>query len=87
MVLCKKCNKRPAVVFIQQGVGTNARNEGYCLTCAHALGIKPVDDMLKQFGLSENELESMEEHFAGFLGQQADMEGLQIEEEIGRAHV
>ncbi len=70
MVLCKKCKKRPAIVFIQQMDGDTSKSDGYCLTCAHELGIKPVDDMIRQFGISENELEGLEERFAGFIGEQ-----------------
>lgn len=76
MKLCAKCKKRPAVVFVQQMVGDETRNEGYCLTCAHEIGIAPVDDMMKQFGISESELESMEERFAGFVGE-SGVENLQ----------
>lgn len=65
MVMCKKCNKRPAVVFVQRQEGTETKSEGYCLTCAHEMGIKPVDDMMKQFGISSEDLETMEERFSG----------------------
>lgn len=69
MMLCKKCNKRPAIVFVQHMEGANTKSDGYCLTCAHDLGIKPVNDMMKQFGISESDLENMEERFAGFVGE------------------
>ncbi|MDL2253556.1 ATP-dependent Clp protease ATP-binding subunit [Ruminococcaceae bacterium OttesenSCG-928-I18] len=68
-MMCKKCNKRPAIVFIQRMEGEESHSDGYCLTCAHDLGIKPVDDMIKQFGISENDLENLEERFAGFVGE------------------
>lgn len=83
MTMCKKCNKRPAVVFVQHQIDGETKNDGYCLTCAHEMGIKPVDDMIKQFGLSEKELESMEEHFAGFIGQ--NMEGMENMEALSEA--
>lgn len=67
MVMCKRCNKRPAVVFVQRADDGETGSEGYCLTCAHELGIKPVDDMIKQFGISDKDLENMEEHFAGIM--------------------
>ena len=28
------------------------KQEGYCLHCARELHIKPVDDLMKQFGMS-----------------------------------
>ena len=69
MMICVKCKKRPAIVFVQQMDGEGNKSQGYCLTCAHELGIKPVDDMIKQFGISDNDLESIEERFAGFMGE------------------
>ncbi len=68
MMMCKKCNKRPAIVFIQRMEGAENHSEGYCLTCAKELGIKPVNDMIQQFGISDNDIESLEEHFAGVMG-------------------
>ncbi len=61
MVLCAKCKERPAVVFVTRMDGQDSQNEGYCLTCARELGIKPVNDMLDKFGIGEEELEQMEQ--------------------------
>ena len=72
-MLCVKCNKRPAIVFIQKLDGGESKSEGYCLTCAREMGIKPVYDLMKQFGISDNDLESMEERFAGMM-QGGDMD-------------
>ena len=41
-MLCSKCNKRPAVVFVSNSA--DGQSKGYCLTCAKELGIKPVED-------------------------------------------
>ncbi len=68
-MICTKCKKRPAIVFIQRMDGEGSHSDGYCLTCAHNLGIKPVDDMIKQFGISDGDLENLEERFAGFMGE------------------
>uniref|UniRef100_S0DDC3 Putative ATPase family protein n=1 Tax=termite gut metagenome TaxID=433724 RepID=S0DDC3_9ZZZZ len=75
MMMCTKCKKRPAIVFIQRMDGEGNHSDGYCLTCAHNLGIKPVDDMIKQFGITDTDLENLEERFAGFMGE-GGMEGL-----------
>ena len=68
-MICTKCKKRPAIVFIQRMDGDGTHSDGYCLTCARSLGVKPVDDMIKQFGISDADLENMEEKFAGFMGE------------------
>ena len=67
-MLCIRCKKRTAIVFVQRMDGTgNAKQEGYCLTCARELGIKPVEDLMKRFGVSDEDLENMEERMSNFM--------------------
>ena len=66
-MLCNKCQKRPAIVFVQRMENGEMKNEGYCLSCARELGIKPLDDIMKQFGISGEDLEAMEDRFAGMM--------------------
>ena len=58
-MLCSRCHKRPAVVFISPSVNSGDP-QGLCLTCAKELGIKPVNDLLEKMGLNEEQLDSME---------------------------
>lgn len=58
-MVCARCNKRPAVIFIQRMIGDQMKQEGYCLRCARELHIKPVDDLMKQFGMSEQDMDNM----------------------------
>ena len=64
---CIRCKKRPAVVFIQRREGEKTINDGYCLSCAKEIGIKPIQDLMKQFGMSDEDLANMEDRFAGFM--------------------
>ena len=50
------------------------KQEGLCLVCARELGIKPVDDIMKKMGISDEELESMEKIMADMmpLGEEGD---------------
>ena len=66
-MICIKCNKRPAVVFLQRLEAGETKNEGYCLSCAQKMGLKPIDDMMKQFGISPEDLENMEEQMSSFM--------------------
>ncbi len=66
-MLCARCKKRTAVVFIQRMDNGKPVQEGYCLTCAKAMHIQPVDDLMKRFGMSDQDLENMEERMASFL--------------------
>jgi len=49
-MVCIRCQKRPAIIFIQRMDNGQMKQEGYCLHCARELHIKPVDDLMKQFG-------------------------------------
>ena len=66
-MLCVRCKKRTAVVFVQRMENGKPLQEGYCLTCARAMHIQPVDDLMKQFGMSDQDLENMEERMSSFL--------------------
>ncbi|MBE6762853.1 MAG: ATP-dependent Clp protease ATP-binding subunit [Ruminococcaceae bacterium] len=72
-MICKRCNKRPAVVFVARTEGDKTYNDGYCLTCAKELNIGPVNEMLKRFGISDEDLEQMDEQLGGMMG---EMQGL-----------
>ena len=61
MIMCSRCHKRPAVVFITRSDGKEQKNEGLCIMCAKELGIKPIDDIVKKFGMDDEELEAMSE--------------------------
>ncbi len=67
MMLCSRCKKRPAAVFITTMNGNEKKNEGLCFACAKELGITQVDDYLKQMGISEEELDAMSEQLMGEL--------------------
>ncbi|MBQ9375700.1 MAG: ATP-dependent Clp protease ATP-binding subunit, partial [Ruminococcus sp.] len=61
-MMCSKCKKRPAVVFVSQINPNNPEdkhNEGYCLVCARELGISQVDDYMKSMGITEDEIQAM----------------------------
>ncbi len=61
MMLCTRCKKRPAAVFITTQHGDEKKNEGLCFACARELGITQVDDYMKQMGISPEEFDSMTE--------------------------
>ncbi len=59
MVLCSRCKKRPAVVFITSMHGNEKKNEGLCLMCAKEMNIPQVADYMSQLGISDDDLEQM----------------------------
>ncbi|MGN0558300.1 MAG: ATP-dependent Clp protease ATP-binding subunit [Acutalibacteraceae bacterium] len=71
-MICSRCGKNPAVVFVSNSAEPNEQPKGYCLTCAKELGIKPVDDLMKRMGISDDDLESMQEQMTALLGDSAE---------------
>ncbi len=72
MVLCSRCHKRPAVVFITQNM-SSSEPQGLCLLCAKELGIKPVNDLMEKMGITDDQIESMADEMAGLMNPE-DME-------------
>jgi len=66
--LCSKCQKRPAMVFVQRmDMSGKVQNEGYCIICAKDLGIKPVTDMIEKMGIDEEQLDSLSEEMENMM--------------------
>ena len=59
--LCAKCKKNVAVLFITRVENGVTMNEGYCLKCAHSLGIPQIDEAVKQMGMSFEDLDAFTE--------------------------
>ena len=66
-MVCIRCKKRPAIIFIQRMENGQMKQEGYCLHCARELHIKPVDDLMKQFGMSEQDMDNMEDRMESMM--------------------
>ena len=64
------------MIFITKIENGKTTNEGYCLSCARELGIAPIDDLIKQFGVSEDELETLNNQMSDFLGEVGGVDGL-----------
>lgn len=58
MMMCERCKKRPAVVFITSVQGDQKHNEGLCLKCAKEINIPQVSEYIKQLGINEEDLEN-----------------------------
>lgn len=64
-MLCSKCKKRQAVVFVAGFFGDQkTQNTGLCLTCARRLGIPQVEDYIKGMGMNMDDVEDMENNLA-----------------------
>jgi len=63
MVMCSKCHKRVAAVFVTRLENGKQISDGLCLRCAKEMGV-PVDNMfgnmMNQLGISPEQMEAME---------------------------
>jgi len=80
-MLCSKCNKRPAVVFVSDNSG--GQTKGYCLSCANELGIKPVKDIMQNMGITDEQLESMQESMDSLMEMSNNGEMPNLQELLG----
>ena len=58
-MLCSRCKKRMAVVFMSRMEGNETINEGLCLKCAKELGIPQVASMMDSMGITDDDIEEM----------------------------
>lgn len=65
-MLCSKCKKRPAVVFISTNRNDDS-TQGLCIMCAKELGVKPVTDIMDKMGITDEDLELMQGQLDEFM--------------------
>ncbi len=67
MMMCTKCKKRPAVVFVSNPADANS-TQGLCLVCAREMGIKPVNDIMAKMGItSDDDVEAISDEMNNFM--------------------
>lgn len=76
--LCSRCKKNPAVFYITKMEGDKTSSEGLCLSCAKELGIAPLNKMIENFGVSDDELDTLNSQMSEFM---ESLEGMQDENE------
>ena len=81
--LCSRCHKNVAVIFISKLEGGETKNEGLCLKRARELGIKPIDDMMKKMGISDDDLDNLTNEMMSAFGGAEGMEGLMAQPDGG----
>ena len=74
-MMCSRCKKRVAVVFMTRMENGQTVNEGLCLQCARELGIGPVNELMDKMGITEEEMDNMNEQLMSMM----DSEGADFE--------
>ncbi|MEN8904775.1 MAG: ATP-dependent Clp protease ATP-binding subunit [Clostridiales bacterium] len=59
MVMCSVCKENVAVVFIAKLIEGKQKQEGLCLSCAKKQGIQPINQLLEQTGISDDDIEGL----------------------------
>ncbi len=71
MMMCSKCNKRVATVFVTKVENGQRKTEGLCIRCAKELGL-PTDQMMGnvigKLGITPEQMENLEEEINGLIG-------------------
>ena len=75
-MVCNRCQKRPAIIFVQRMENGQMKNEGFCLHCARELHLKPVEDLMKQFGMSDEDMDAMEDRMENMMQEMGDMSNM-----------
>ncbi len=70
MVMCSQCQKRMAVIFVTKVENGEKSTKGLCMKCAKEMGV-PIDNIvgnvMNQFGISPEQLESAEADLGAML--------------------
>lgn len=62
MKLCSRCNKNIAMIYMNKMENGKESVEQLCIKCAKEVGVPGIDNLLKQTGMEEEELNHMMEH-------------------------
>ncbi len=72
MEMCARCKKRVAVIFISRMEGDKTTNEGICIKCAKELGIGPINNILGNMGITDEDIDRMDMEMEGIIGAESD---------------
>ncbi len=59
MMMCSICKENLAVVFVTKIIEGKQIQEGLCLSCARKEGIQPIDQLLEQTGMTDEDIENL----------------------------
>ncbi len=67
MIKCSVCHKNIAVVFVTKLVDGKQIQEGLCVSCARKQNLQPIDQLLSQTGMTEDELDNISKQVGDML--------------------
>lgn len=73
LTLCSRCGVNPAVIFITKMGGEKTTNEGLCLACAKKMGIAPLNNMIEQLGINDEDIDNLNSEMSDFMNNIGDI--------------
>ncbi len=73
-MICSKCKKRPAVIFVSRVDGDKTTQEGFCIKCATELNIGPIKQMMQSMGITEDDIDAVSEQFGDMMENMDDFQ-------------
>ena len=84
MVMCARCKKNMAVVFVTRVENGKTKSEGLCLKCARELGVD-LSKSMEAMGVSPEEIDKFEEQMAEIMAmpENGDYDLARVQNELG----
>ena len=70
--ICSRCKKRPAVVYITKAENNESKPVGLCIQCARELNVGPIEQIIKQTGLSDEDLDNLMNNMQDLISEMGD---------------
>lgn len=68
MTLCSICKENYAVVFITKIADGKQTQQGLCLSCAKKQGIQPINQLIEQTGMSDEDIDNLNKQMGNLFG-------------------
>jgi len=66
MTMCSICKENYAVVFITKIINGKQIQEGLCLSCARKQGIQPINQLIEQTGMTDDDIDNLNKQMSSF---------------------
>lgn len=73
-MICSRCKKRPAVIFVSKVEGEKTTQEGFCIKCATELNIGPIKQMMQNMGITEEDIDAVNDQFGDIMENMDDFQ-------------
>ncbi len=67
-MMCSRCGKNPAVIFISRVEGDKTTPEGLCIKCAMEMNIGPVKQIMDSMGVTDDDIDDISDQFNSIMG-------------------